>query len=133
MRHYSWRALHRWSDWTSRNGLRLDKHIRNFKGSIEVGEPAEAAAMRELAEESGLTGVAKTVFLGDCVYLDIGQHWFFYQCCFDRKLPESWEFFTEDDGGHYFRFHWRPIGDKIDNPSGPVFDAAREFVLSVSH
>lgn len=98
------------------------------KGSIEGGEAPEAAAVRELAEESGLTGVTETIFLGDQTYLGIGQHWFFYECRFDRNLSDSWEFFTRDDGGHFFRFHWRPIEDKINNPIGPVFDEAREFV-----
>ena len=98
------------------------------KGSIETGESPEAAAVRELAEESGLTGVRKTIFLGDQKYPDIGQHWFFFECRLDQDLSESWEFFTEDDGGHLFRFHWRPIEAKITNPIGPVFDEARKFV-----
>lgn len=103
------------------------------KGSIEAGEAHDLAAVRELAEESGLTGVVDTIFLGDQIYSEIGQHWFFYECCFDDELPESWSFFTEDGGGHLFEFHWRPIEAKIDNPLGSVFDAARMFVLVSQH
>ncbi|MFK7801719.1 MAG: NUDIX domain-containing protein [Anaerolineae bacterium] len=98
------------------------------KGSVEPNESAEDAAVRELAEESGLIGVSKTIFLGDQIYNDSAQQWFFFRCLFDRKLPDQWEFFTQDDGGHLFKFHWRPIEDKIDNPAGPIFELAREFI-----
>jgi len=61
-------------------------------------------------------------------YVEIGQQWHFYECRYDRALADGWEVFTQDDGGHLFRFHWRPIGAKIENPLGPVFDLARTFI-----
>ena len=102
--------------------------VQLVKGTIEPGERPELAAVRELAEESGLIDVTKTVFWGKQTYADIGQSWYFYRCHFDDELPDKWEFFTADDNGHLFKFYWQPLEAKIDNPLGPVFELARQFI-----
>lgn len=102
--------------------------VQLVKGTVEAGERPASAAVRELAEESGLTGVAETTSLGSQRYRDIGQVWHFYLCRFECELSERWEFLTADDNGHLFKFYWHPLTAKIDNPLGPVFELARRFI-----
>ena len=98
------------------------------KGTIEEGESAEAAAVRELFEESGLEGVSQAIFLGVQEYVEVGQRWHFFQCVLDIDPPENWEHFTSDGGGLTFKFCWQPLEQVINNPIGPVFEQARRFV-----
>lgn len=98
------------------------------KGTVEDGETAEAAAVRELFEESGVDGVSQVIFLGVQDYAELGQCWHFFQCMLDGGPPESWEHFTSDGGGLTFQFCWQPLDQAIVNPNGPVFEQARRFV-----
>ena len=98
------------------------------KGTIEQGESAADAALRELAEESGLNDGVVARLLGRQRYGDVGQEWHFVECTFARPLPERWSFFTEDGGGHLFRFSWHPLSAPIDNPFAPIFEQARGYI-----
>ena len=101
------------------------------KGTIEAGESAEGAAVRELFEESGLEGVSQTIFLGVQEYRDIDQRWHFVLCQLGFEPAEAWDHYTEDGGGHTFHFLWQPLDRPIHNPNGEVFERARQFVFDL--
>ena len=101
------------------------------KGSIEAGESMVSAALRELAEESGLKGVHATRRLGTWESGFQGQVWAFILCESAERLPESWLHHAPDDGGHDFRFFWHPL--LTPAASGQwhwVFQGALPFILA---
>ncbi len=89
------------------------------KGTIEAGEPARSAAIRELFEESGLR-LEGFAFLAASQEIVRGQEWVFYHHE-STGLPERWMHHCADDGGHDFRFFWHPL---LAKPEGwhPVFE-----------
>lgn len=82
------------------------------KGTIEPGEPPADAAVRELREESGITGVA-TADLGLWESGYEQQVWSLHLCEPMQPLPDAWEHRTADDDGHVFRFFWHPLGEAL--------------------
>jgi len=84
------------------------------KGSIEAGESIEAAALRELEEESGLTAVRATRHLGVWESGFEGQVWAFVLCESADRRPESWLHGAPDDGGLDFRFFWHPLLSAVE-------------------
>lgn len=101
------------------------------KGTIDPGESAEVAAHRELLEESGLQATAKPVLVGGCDHLPDNNYWYFYLCTVDGKLPDTWVYLTQDDGGHIFRFFWHSLADPLDDNWHPLFHAVYDFVQPV--
>lgn len=96
-----------------------------IKGSVEPGEPHEAAAHRELFEESGLAALSITGRLPPLQPCGEGPLWHFR--LFDGTgLPEGWTHHCSDDGGHDFRFFWHGLDDAPTAEWHPVFvDALR--------
>lgn len=90
------------------------------KGTIEVGEEPADAALRELAEESGIAKCLSAKPIGESAVIADGQLWHFV-LCETEPLPDRWNFFTADDGGHEFRFFWQPLESKLDAEWRPVF------------
>ena len=96
-------------------------------GTIEPGESAGQAAIRELKEEAGVEGV---------VVRDLGlwrsgrKHhiWSFHLCQTQTFLPETWSHYCLDDGGHAFRFFWQPLASPLSDTWHPIHVAAVEFV-----
>jgi adenylate kinase family enzyme/8-oxo-dGTP pyrophosphatase MutT (NUDIX family) len=80
--------------------------IQLVKGGVEPGETVEAAAVRELAEESGLLGVSGPV-IGEAEIE--GVNWAFVRCSVPGRLPETWTHRTMDGGGLDFVFPWFPV------------------------
>ncbi|EPZ2383055.1 NUDIX hydrolase [Vibrio parahaemolyticus] len=99
--------------------------IQLVKGTLEqLDISIESAAIRELEEESGLSNVSCTHYLG-CWESGFQNHlWHFVLCEIDQKLPNRWSFFTQDDGGHEFNFFWYKIGSKPDFKCHKVFSDA---------
>ena len=95
------------------------------KGTIEAGEPAKSAAVRELFEESGLR-LESFAFLAASQEIVRGQEWVFYHHA-ATGLPERWVHHCADDGGHDFQFFWHQMAAK---PEGwhPVFKAVLQYV-----
>ncbi|WP_242169116.1 MULTISPECIES: NUDIX domain-containing protein [unclassified Pseudomonas] len=93
------------------------------KGSVEPGETTETAAIRELREESGITG---SVIRGlGTWYSEITGHtWAFHQCQASVELADTWTHFAEDDGGHEFRFFWHPLSSELTPEWHPIFKGA---------
>ncbi len=90
--------------------------LQLVKGSIEPGETVVQAALRELAEESGITVAVPGRSLGLWTSGFQGQVWSFVECIPAAPLAESWIHHAEDDGGHAFRFFWHPL----HSPASPA-------------
>lgn len=79
------------------------------KGTVEAEESLEAAALRELAEESGIAAARVVRCLGTWSSGYEKQVWTFFECAPAQVLPEGWTHHAPDDGGHSFRFFWHPL------------------------
>ena len=97
------------------------------KDTIERGESPEEAALRELAEESGINKAYISKSLGIIKCSDYQQIWHFF-LCESEHLKEHWSFFTEDDGGLEFQFFWHPIDDPVNDGWHPKFLKALEHI-----
>lgn len=102
--------------------------LQLVKGSIEPGESPEAAALRELAEESGIDRARTVRNLGTWHSGYQGQVWSFYLCEVHHRLPERWTHHAADDGGHDFRFFWHPLADPGGEGWHEVFRGALAFI-----
>ncbi|MDT4859369.1 NUDIX domain protein [compost metagenome] len=83
--------------------------IQLVKGTIEPRESPEDAALRELAEESGLVAGAKPRSLGIWASGFRAQIWSLHLCEVSGPMADSWVFRTADSGGLDFRFFWHPL------------------------
>ena len=82
--------------------------LQLVKGSLEPGEDAARAALRELREESGICDAEIVSFLGTFRVDEPSQEWHAFLCA-TPSLPDTWSHFTEDGGGHKFSFFWHPL------------------------
>ncbi|MCY1374406.1 hypothetical protein D9M69_617460 [compost metagenome] len=104
--------------------------IQLVKGSIESGESPERAALRELAEESGLVAIGSTQSLGIWESGFNEQVWSFHLCEMADPPADSWAFRTEDGGGLDFRFFWHPLESKPSPDWHWVYRNALAFIRS---
>lgn len=102
--------------------------IQLVKGTIEPGENFEAAALRELREESGIEKVSSIEFKGVWEPKNENQIWHFFHCQPQDELPENWSFFANDDGGLNFSFFWFDLNEKPSDEWHPVFQEALCFI-----
>lgn len=103
--------------------------IQLVKGTIEPGEDPAAAAVRELAEESGITGrVSRELGLWESGYE--GQIWAVFVCEPLIELPDEWSFFTTDDGGVDYKFFWHPLDENPGKDWHDVYRNALEYIKS---
>lgn len=105
-----------------------------IKGTIEPGEDPAAAVLRELYEESGIANATIERPLGLWNPGVLGQIWAFYLCATPEPLPDTWQHYTTDGGGHTFTFFWQPITAPLNEAWHPVFVGAinhiRKFLRS---
>jgi len=94
------------------------------KGTIELGERPSHAAVRELAEESGISNAQAVGDLGSWNAGYEQQIWSFHLCEVAESLPHQWSFDTDDDGGHGFEFFWHPLNADLPTPCHTLFQAA---------
>ena len=86
-------------------------------GTIEQGEDAMAAALREVEEESGLTGVSVTEFLGQyefhmAPYRDELQERHVFHLVENGAAPATWRHWETHGGGSEpieFEFFWKRL------------------------
>jgi 8-oxo-dGTP pyrophosphatase MutT (NUDIX family) len=110
--------------------------VQLIKGTVEPGESSAAAAIRELAEEAGITNASWVSALGNWVSGHENQTWHFHEVHAPHALPESWLHQTNDDGGHLFRMFWHELSAHPDPSWHPVHAEAlvhlRGFVTQLS-
>ncbi|SEE33940.1 8-oxo-dGTP pyrophosphatase MutT, NUDIX family [Pseudomonas anguilliseptica] len=94
------------------------------KGTIEWAERPAHAAVRELAEESGICNAQAVRDLGSWNAGYEQQIWSFQLCEVAESLPHQWRFNTDDDGGHVFEFFWHPLSADFPTPCHRLFQAA---------
>ncbi len=97
------------------------------KGTIEPGEAPADAALRELAEESGVTGAQIVADLGASDAIDDGQVWHFFHCT-AAEQPARWVFATLDEGGLLFSFFWQPLDAELTTEWHPASVLAVEYI-----
>ncbi len=104
--------------------------VQLVKGTIESGESAREAAVRELAEEAGLLKAVPGKSLGVWESRQDGQVWEFFEMDAGADLPDAWLHRAPDDGGLEFSFSWHPLHEQPGPDWHPVFVRALEFVRS---
>ncbi len=105
--------------------------VQVVKGTVELTDHSyESAALRELKEESGISKVSSTKYLGSWESGFQNQQWHFVLCETEENLPNCWSFYTKDDGGHEFNFFWYKLGEKADFKCHKVFfDAIKQIEI----
>jgi 8-oxo-dGTP pyrophosphatase MutT (NUDIX family) len=98
------------------------------KGTVELDESIEQAAVRELAEESGITGAICVRDLGIWEQCPAGQVWHFREMTVPCALPDAWSQFSQDGGGHVFSFSWHPLAEPAPVTCHQVFVDALNFI-----
>lgn len=88
-------------------------------GTMETGEDATKAVLREVEEESGLRGILVNESMGKDVYLQVPnkkvvRHFFHLKCL--METPETWRHYehTPSDGTLgpiLFEFFWIPLDE----------------------
>lgn len=101
--------------------------VQLVKGTIEDGERPEQAALRELAEESGIYDAIAARSLGTADLNAHGQVWWLV-LCEARALTETWTHRTTDDGGRTFSFFWHPLDEAPGDDWHPMFAAALRII-----
>jgi 8-oxo-dGTP pyrophosphatase MutT (NUDIX family) len=104
--------------------------VQLVKGGIEPGESVRAAALRELAEESGISNADIAHDLGTWSSGHKDHVWSLQLCTYTPALPESWVHHCADDGGHDLRFFWhdvqQPPGDAWPTQYRRALETIRE-------
>jgi 8-oxo-dGTP pyrophosphatase MutT (NUDIX family) len=95
-------------------------------GGIEPGESPEAAALREVAEETGLHEIAVLGRLGESEILDAGTpvRTLWVHAELHGDAPDAWDHVVEGDGGDAGLVHplrWLPL--PLAEPLAPGHDA----------
>lgn len=98
------------------------------KGTIELNEKPENAAVRELYEESGLRVAGKPQFLACTDELPDANVWYFYLCRVTHDPQENWNHLALDDGGHTFSFFWHRISENLNDSWHPLFHRVFSYV-----
>lgn len=108
--------------------LHPTKGIQFVKGTIEPHESSADAALRELAEESGITSARILRSMGTW-YSDLNDHiWEFFDVLALQTLPDTWQHTTNDAGGHVFDFRWHPLADAPTAEWHRPYRMALEFI-----
>ncbi|MHA6690488.1 NUDIX hydrolase [Devosia sp. A449] len=94
--------------------------VQLVKGTLEADETIATGALRELAEESGLTQAIVTSDLGSSLAIAPDQLWHFVRVE-AGPLESRWLFDTADDGGHRFAFFWWPLAAEPGPDWHPIF------------
>lgn len=100
------------------------------KGTIETGESASVAVLRELSEEAGINF---SVIIRDLGIWESGyenQIWALSLCQADG-LPDQWTHHTQDGGGLDFSFFWHSLEITPDDNWHPIYQEALEYIKEI--
>ena len=97
------------------------------KGTVEDGESAAAAAVRELKEEAGVVATV-AADLGLWPSRHESQVWLLHLCEPSVDPPDSWTPWCEDDGCHGLEFFWQSQSSNDLQAWHPVHARALAFV-----
>ena len=106
--------------------------IQIVKGTVEANEDLQIATLRELKEESGIEKVSNIEPKGIWVTGYDNQIWHFYLCSVEEKLPKTWTYFANDDGGLDFSFFWFDLSENPSDEWHLIFQAALVFIKTHS-
>lgn len=106
----------------------IGNDIQFVKGTVEEDENLEAAAKRELLEESGIENLSAIEFKGSQKIGTEKLIWHFFYCQPKDILPDNWTFFANDDGGLNFSFCWWNLNENPSEDWHPVFQQALKFI-----
>ncbi|USA47678.1 NUDIX domain-containing protein [Acinetobacter sp. C26M] len=98
------------------------------KGTIELYEKYDEAAIRELSEESGVIAEPNPKFIGNFTLKSNQQNWYFYLCELRTDLAETWIHHCQDGGGLDFKFFWYPLNQKPNESWHGSFQEALAFL-----
>ena len=101
--------------------------VQLVKGTLKPGEKVEEGCVRELQEESGLQ-LSVASYLGASANSDAQEIWHYCLMENHSELPEKWEHFCQDNGGHLFRFFWAPISNAHEYVFHEKYLRAIDFV-----
>lgn len=101
--------------------------LQLVKGSVDPGELTGVAAVRELFEEAGIRG-EEIRDLGTWDSAITGHTWAFHECRVTHNLPDAWNHFAADDGGHEFAFFWQPLASEPGEEWHQIFKDALAFL-----
>src|SRR5262245_39015618 len=102
--------------------------VQLVKGTVERDEDPAQAALRELAEESGITAadIGRSLGVWDSGYEH--QVWAFFEVRVSEALPAEWKHFARDGGGQEFVFSWHPLSQPPTTEWHSLFVGALDFV-----
>jgi len=98
------------------------------KGTVEEDEEPRQTVLRELGEESGIDDARVIEPLGQLLFQKDKQRWHLFLCQVERILPDAWEHFTTDGGGHNFAFFWHDLHEVPGDEWYPMFRSALAFL-----
>lgn len=104
--------------------------IQIVKGTVELNEHLETAALRELFEESGIENAVIQKFMGIHYPQQVGQYWYVYLCQVNEVLRDQWRHYCADDGGLVFEFFWHPLKSLPTDEWHPLFQDLLKFIQS---
>ena len=104
----------------------VDAGVQVPKGTMEPNETLEAAVIREVREETGLTSFESMSHLGAMIQPPFAggvesEEWCFFAMTVDGSTPDAWVHRVGgkgEDEGMRFRYYWLPLEIELAGRQG---------------